>query len=124
MIFLRIPRLYFLNKMQPYFRTLVCRKIQYYFKTPKLVIKGSISNIYLMKVKVLVSLSCLILCDPMDCSPLDTPVHGSFCVRILEWAAISFSRVSSRPTDQTHIPHVSCIGRRVLCHEYHLGSPD
>ena len=31
--------------------------------------------------------------------------------RILEWVAISFSRGSSRPSDQTH---VSCIGRRIL----------
>ena len=33
--------------------------------------------------------------------------------RILEWVAISFSRESSRPRDQTH---VSCIGRRILYH--------
>ena len=23
--------------------------------------------------------SCLILCDPMDCSPPDSSVHGGFC---------------------------------------------
>ena len=33
--------------------------------------------------------------------------------RILEWVAVSFSRGSSRPTDQTR---VSCIGRRTLYH--------
>ena len=33
--------------------------------------------------------------------------------RILEWVAVSFSRGSSRPTDQTH---VSCIGRLTLYH--------
>ena len=31
--------------------------------------------------------------------------------RILEWVAISFSRGSSRPSDQAH---VSCIGRQIL----------
>ena len=32
------------------------------------------------------------LCDPMECSPPGSSVHGTFQVRILEWVAISFSR--------------------------------
>ena len=36
---------------------------------------------------------CLILYDPMDCSPPGSSVHGIFQVRILEWVAISFSNV-------------------------------
>ena len=44
------------------------------------------------KVKVLVSQSCLILCDPMDCSPPGSSVHGILQARILKWVAISFSR--------------------------------
>ena len=32
--------------------------------------------------------SCLILCDPMDCSPRCSSVHGIFQARILEWVAI------------------------------------
>ena len=32
------------------------------------------------------------------------------------------SRGSSQPRDQTHI-YVSCIGRKILCHQCHLGSP-
>ena len=42
-----------------------------------------------------VVLSCLShvrLCDPMDCSPPDSPVHGIFQARILEQVAISSSR--------------------------------
>ena len=31
-------------------------------------------------------------CDPMDCSPPGSSVHGILQVRILEWVAISFSR--------------------------------
>ena len=31
--------------------------------------------------------SCLILCDPMDCSPPDFSVHGILQARILEWVA-------------------------------------
>ena len=34
--------------------------------------------------------SCLTLCDPMDCSPPGSSVHGISQVRILEWAAVSF----------------------------------
>ena len=36
-----------------------------------------------------VTQSFLTLCDPMDCSPPDSSVHGIFQARILEWAAIS-----------------------------------
>ena len=35
------------------------------------------------------------LCDPMDCSPPSSSVHGISQARILEWVAISFSRGSS-----------------------------
>ena len=57
--------------------------------------------------------SCSTLCNPIDCSPLDSSVHGIFQERILEWVAISFSKGSSRPRDQTH---VCCIGRQILHH--------
>ena len=33
--------------------------------------------------------SRLTLCDPLDCSPPDSLVHGIFQARILEWVAIS-----------------------------------
>ena len=36
-------------------------------------------------------------CDPMDCNPLGSSVHGIFQARILEWVAISFSRNLSNP---------------------------
>ena len=35
---------------------------------------------------------CLTLCDPMDCSPPGSPVHGVLQARILEWVAIPFSK--------------------------------
>ena len=44
--------------------------------------------------------SCLTLYDPMDYS---FSVHEIFQVRILEWAAISFSRVSSPSTDRAYV---------------------
>ena len=37
------------------------------------------------------------LCNPMDCGPPGSSVHGIFQARILEWVAISYSRRSSRP---------------------------
>jgi len=36
-------------------------------------------------------------CDPMDCSPPGSPVHGISQARILEWVTISSSRRSSHP---------------------------
>ena len=40
---------------------------------------------------------CPTLCNPMDCSPLGSSVHGIFQTRIVEWFAIFFSRGSSCP---------------------------
>ena len=54
-----------------------------------------------------------IFATPVDCSP---PGYGIFQARILEWAAISSSRGSSQPRDQTHISCISCIGRWILYH--------
>ena len=58
--------------------------------------------------------SCMTLCDPMDCSPAGFSVCGILQARILEWLAISFSRGSSQPRDQTWVSFVSCTGRQVL----------
>ena len=52
------------------------------------------------RVKLKVGQSCLILCDPMDCS---LPVYGIIWTRILEWVAISFPRGSSWPRDWTWV---------------------
>ena len=46
-------------------------------------------------VYVLVAQLSLTLCDPMDCSPPDSSVHGILQAEILDWVAISFSRGSS-----------------------------
>ena len=34
---------------------------------------------------------CPTLCDPMDCSPPGSSIHGIFQARVLEWGAIAFS---------------------------------
>ena len=41
----------------------------------------------------------LTLCDPMDCSPPGSSIHGMSQARILEWVAVSCSRGSSLPRD-------------------------
>ena len=43
------------------------------------------------------SQSCLTLCDPVDCSPPGSSVHGILQARVLEWVAILFSRDLSDP---------------------------
>ena len=39
-----------------------------------------------------VAQSCLTLCEPMDCNPPGSSVHGILQARMLEWFAIPFSR--------------------------------
>ena len=80
---------------------------------------SSLTNSKKKKAKVLIPLSasmgakllqsCPTLCDAMDYSPPISSVHGILQARILAWVAISFSRGSSWPRDQTW---VSCIAGR------------
>ena len=57
---------------------------------------------------VLVAQLCPTYIDPMDFSPLGSPVHEIFQARILEWVAIFFSRGSSQPREQTQVSHLAC----------------
>ena len=50
----------------------------------------------------------------MDCSPPGSFVHRIFQARILEWVAISYSRGSSQPKNQTQVSSISCVGRQIL----------
>ena len=61
-------------------------------------------------------------CDPMDCNPPGSSVHGISQARMLEWVAIPFSRGSSQPRDWTHVSCVSCISRQIILPLSHLGS--
>ena len=62
----------------------------------------------------LIAQSCPTLCDPKDCSPPGSSVHGILQARILEWVAIYSPRESSQPRDQTCI---SCITGRFFTTE-------
>ena len=55
---------------------------------------------------MLVTQSCPALYNPMNYNLLGFSVQGILQARILEWAAIPFSKGSSQPRDQTQ---VSCI---------------
>ena len=72
-----------------------------------------------------VAQSCLTLCNPMDCSPLGSSIHGIFQATILEWVVIFFSSRSSQPRDRTQ---VSCIAGRLFTlsaprESHHTGWP-
>ena len=47
----------------------------------------------------------------MDCSPLDSSVHGILQARILEWVAMPSSKGSSQPRGRIR---VSCIAGRIF----------
>ena len=66
---------------------------------------------------------CSTLRDPMDHRLPGSSVHGILQAWILEWVVMSSSRGSSHPRDRTGISYISCIGRWVLYHQRHQGSP-
>ena len=69
-------------------------------------------------VSMLSCFSCVQLCDPMDCSPPGSSVHGILQARILEWVVIPFSKWSTWLRDWTQ---VSCICRQILYCLSHQG---
>ena len=71
------------------------------------------------EVKVLVTHSCLTLCNNTDCSPPGFSVQETLQARIMEWVAILSSWESSQPRDPTQ---VSCTADRLFYHVSHQGS--
>ena len=59
----------------------------------------------------LVTKLCQTLCDPMDCSPPSSSVHGDSPGKNTGAAAIFFCRGSSPPRDQIHIACIYMIMR-------------
>ena len=71
--------------------TVICNFID---PPPHIDVKGCTPVLCnLESVNVLVTLSCLTLCNPVDCSPPGSSIHGIFQARVLEWGAIAFSRL-------------------------------
>ena len=76
--------------------------------------------LFLKYIKVLVTRSCPTLCNPMDCSPPRSSVHGILQARVLEWVAIPFSRGSLWPKDRRSDPGLLHY-RKILYHLSHEG---
>ena len=67
-------------------------------------------------MKVLVAQSCLPLCDPMDCSPPGSSVHGILQARILEWVSPSLLQgIFLTQESNPGLPHC----RHILYHLSH-----
>jgi len=47
------------------------------------------------------SQSCPTFCDPMDCSPPGSSIHGVYKVSVLEWVAFAFSGRNSKKSAKT-----------------------
>ena len=60
----------------------------------------------LLEEKVKVPQSCPTLCDPMDCSPPGSSVHGILQARILEWAATPFPGALPYPGIESGSPEL------------------
>ena len=60
-------------------------------------------------VLCLVAQSCPALCNPMDCSPPGSSVHGDSQARILEGVAMPSSRGSSQPRGRTRVSRIAGI---------------
>ena len=67
--------------------------------------------------------SCPTFCNPMVYNLPGSSVHEISQARILERVVMSSSRRPSWPRDGTWVSYISCIGRWVLYHSCHLGSP-
>ena len=71
-------------------------------------VRATREALYWQQILLVVQL-CPTHCDPTDCSPPGSSVHGILQARILMWVAIPSSRGSSQSRDQTW---VTClIGR-------------
>ena len=73
-----------------------------------------------MYVCVLVTQSCLSLCDPMDYSLLGSSVHGHFQAKLLEWISHSLLQ-GVFLTQGSNLGLLHC--RRILYYLSHQGSP-
>ena len=58
-----------------------------------------------------------------DCSPPGSCVHGILQARILEWVVNPSFRVLPNPGIELESLMSTCVGKQVLYHQHHLGSP-
>ena len=74
-----------------------------------------------MKPSALIAQSCQTICDPMDCNPPGSSVHGILQARILEWVVIPFFR-GIFLTQRSNPGILHC--RQILYHLNHQRSPE
>ena len=74
---------------------------------------GNIAVLSLSLEWALITQACPTLCDPLDCNPPGSSVHGILQARILKWVAFPFSRGSSQPR---YWIWVSCVTGRFFYH--------
>ena len=55
-------------------------------------------------IKCYFAQSCPTLCDPMDCNPPVSSVHGVLQARVLRWVAVPFFKGSSQPGMESRFP--------------------
>ena len=80
----------------------------YFLIISPISISWNIGNTAVLSLKwVLITLSCLTLYDPLNCSPQSSSVHGILQARILEWVTIPFSRGSSQPRYWTQVSRMA-----------------
>ena len=83
---------------------------------------GSLPLVLPGKPRVLVSVSCPALDEPMDCSPVGSPVHGIFQVRLLEPCnGQPFPSSGDLPNPGMNLGLLYC--RLIFYHLSHQGSP-
>ena len=58
---------------------------------------------------VLVAQLCLTLCDPMDCNPPDSSIHGVLQARTLEWVPFTSPRDISDPGIKLGSPELQAL---------------
>ena len=78
---------------------LLCRK------SPSIIGQNGCDNTPVLLC--LLAQSCLTLCDPMNCSPPGSSVHGILQARTLEWVAMPSSRGPPQTRDQTQVSHTA-----------------
>ena len=78
---------------------------------------------FLVFVVVGITKLCPTLCDPMDCSPPGSFVHGILQARKLEGFTHALLQEIFPTQGSNPCLYISCIGRWALYHWHHLGSP-
>ena len=81
----------------------------------------SLGKYYAVLIVVLLTKSCVTLCDPRDCTLPGFSVHGISQARVLEWVAITFYRGPSCPGIEPMSPYwqvdslpLSYLGRTTI----------